>query len=140
MVRLSPGAITRAVGPKARLGSSLVRVMVWAVANRVGSKVRRLLPPVLLAATTAARRLPVPVSALVVTVNDAGASRSSSASRIGRNRAGALRMVRGVRANRRRIQVRVIMGNLLPERGGWWYHGRTTSRARKPGARALSGR
>src|SRR5262249_50052186 len=71
----------------------------------------------------------------------AGARRSSSASRRGRKRGGRpVRTVRGVRANRLRIQVRVFMRNLLPGDGGLRYTGRTTSRARRPCARALLGR
>src|SRR5262245_46362422 len=62
--------------------------------------------------------------------------RGSRISRVGRKRAGALRMGRGGRANRRRIQERLIMGKLLPASGGLRYKGRTTSRARRPGARA----
>src|SRR5262249_47030170 len=58
------------------------------------------------------------LSAKLATLRTAGARRSSSASRRGRNRAGTLRMVWGVRVKRRRIQVRTVMGNLLPKRGG----------------------
>jgi hypothetical protein len=58
------------------------------------------------------------MSAALVTVSTAGASRDSSASRAGRQRAGAFRIVRGERANRRRIQERVVMGKLLIEKVG----------------------
>src|SRR5262245_15695856 len=53
-----------------------------------------------------------------VTVTKAGVSRSSSASRVGRRRAAALRTVRGVRANSRRIQERGVMTALLGRRHG----------------------
>ena len=53
--------------------------------------------------------------------------------------AAVLRMVRGVRANRLRIQERVVMGSLLPVWVGPRYNGRTTIRARIP-ARAVGGR
>src|SRR5262249_736918 len=65
-----------------------------------------------------------PVSALllsprVLTVSVAGAIRSSRISTVGRLRAGALRMVRGLRdANGLRIQERVVMANLLPGKVG----------------------
>src|SRR5262249_9705679 len=49
----------------------------------------------------------------------AGVSRTSRLSRHGRNRAGALRRVRGAReANRLRSQERVVMERLLPEKVG----------------------
>src|SRR6516164_2273331 len=60
--------------------------------------------PVLAAGLTAT------LSAAVLTRKVAGASRSSSASRAGRQRAGAVRRVRGVRANQGRNQGRVVMG------------------------------
>src|SRR5262249_48694637 len=54
-----------------------------------------------------------------VTVSVAGTRRSSRASTAGRNRWGALRIVRGVRAaNRLRSQERVVMESLLPREAG----------------------
>src|SRR5262245_61998210 len=116
-----------------------------------------LLPPALLAALMASRRLTVAPgavtwatvtvagvklvsSSVLVTVMVAGARRASRASRLGRQRAGALRMVRGVRANSERIQVRAVMG--ISSRGGvvCGSMGGTTTQARRPGARAVSGR
>src|SRR4051794_22075063 len=64
--------------------------------------------------------------------------RSSSISRAGRRRAGALRRVRGLRPNRWRIQERVIIGNLLAEQVGLRYTGTATTQARRPGVPALS--
>src|SRR5579884_243888 len=65
-------------------------------------------PVPLLAATMS------PINWLVVVATTGLRSvRSSSASTAGRRRAGALRTVRGLRSNRRRIQERVIMGKLL---------------------------
>src|SRR5262245_29595457 len=60
----------------------------------------------------------VVLSARVLTVRVAGARRASSASKAGRQRAGALRTVRGLRASRWRIQERVVMGKVLSGRGG----------------------
>src|SRR5262249_5777524 len=82
---------------------------------------------------------PPPVQLLVE-----GVTRSSSSSTAGltERRGLTLRAAcrRGGRANSLRIQERVIIGNLLPKRRGLLYNGRTVSRARRPSARALSGR
>src|SRR5262249_56004064 len=47
------------------------------------------------------------------------------------------RVFRGLRANNLRTQERMLMGNLLPQRVGPLYNGRTTIRASRPCARAL---
>jgi hypothetical protein len=56
----------------------LVTVMVWL--KTAGANVMVLLPPAALAALTASRRLPAPLSALVSTVKLAGARRDSNIS------------------------------------------------------------
>src|SRR5262245_41592287 len=91
---------------------------------------------VLLASRTAWRSEPGPASFRLMTVKVAGARRSSRAAREkrGRDRAGALRVVRGVRVNSERIQDRAVMGNLLPGWCGLRYTGRATTAARRPGA------
>src|ERR1043165_5942177 len=66
---------------------------------------------------TAARSVsPATPSAKPATLMVAGTARSSSDSRAGRRRGGALRIGRGVRGvNRLRIQVRVVTGRLFRE-------------------------
>src|SRR5262249_11937385 len=104
-----------------------------------------LLPVVWFAWATQYRRSPelpdpVPVSVRLVTWNSAGARRSSSASRVSRGRAGALRTGRAEgRANSLRTQERLRSGTLLPGRGGLRYQARAARRARRPSARALGG-
>src|SRR5262245_24790112 len=76
---------------------------------------------------------PAPVQLLVE-----GVTRSSSSSTAGltERRGLSLRAAcrRGVRANSLRIQERTVMGNLLSGGGRLRDNGRTTSRARRPGA------
>ena len=65
---------------------------------------------------------------------------SSSICREGPRHADVLRRARRVRARRLRMEERAVMGNHLPAMVGPRYKGRSTIRARRPSARALSGR
>src|SRR5262245_36168900 len=85
----------------------------------------------------AERRVPAePSSSREASVKLAGASRSSSASSRGRKRAGALRIVRGLGANRLRIQVRAVME--ISSQEGWpavqWEDNEPGAQTGRPGA------
>jgi hypothetical protein len=76
--------MTKAVGPKAKGLLLSLDVNVMVCPPMLGAMLIVLLPPAAFAALTAARKLPAPLSAVLVTLNEAGASRSSSNSSCGR--------------------------------------------------------
>src|SRR5262245_31209217 len=138
MVR-SP-VMARELERRTTAGTVMVAVPSKMVARPIpGVKSMVSAPGLLLAWLIAQRKEPVlPSSSRLLTVKVLGVIRSSSHSRV--RRGVWRRSGEDLRENSRRIQERTVMGKLLPERVGPQYNGRTTTRARRPGARALSGR
>src|SRR5207247_1331599 len=96
-------------------------------------------PGLVLAAAMAARSEPAPLSSRLVTLNVLGTVRSSSTSRRGTKEGRGVERETGTRRGRQnRVQNNMIRS--LAEKAGLRYNERTVVRARRPGARALSGR
>src|SRR5262249_13883167 len=134
-----PLTVTPAAGPViasvpvVSLSSSWppVRLIVLAVLNTVLSKTIDWSPPLAFARAIAWRRSVRPTTGvsvgLLTTIAGDGTQRSSNASRAGRTRWGAWRIVRGTgRANNRGLQERFIMGNSYNRMEKPNAHGRNT--------------